>query len=137
MVQFSTVVNASLEKVWEHLIYKIEKPENFVPGVSDVEIIEKKDDFVIRQMKITQESGISILKEKITFIPFKVRFLLVDHLKYEGYVDNDIKELASNQTEVTFTINWFDKETNTEVNNYEMAKNAVLKTKKFIEENYL
>jgi ribosome-associated toxin RatA of RatAB toxin-antitoxin module len=137
MVQFSTVVNASLEKVWEHLIYKIEKPENFVPGVSDVEIIEKKDDFVIRQMKITQESGISILKEKITFIPFKVRFLLVDHPKYEGYVDNDIKELASNQTEVTFTINWFDKETNTEVNNYEMAKNAVLKTKKFIEENYL
>jgi ribosome-associated toxin RatA of RatAB toxin-antitoxin module len=137
MVQFSTVVNASLEKVWEHLIYKIEKPENFVPGVCDVEIIEKKDDFVIRQMKITQESGISILKEKITFIPFKVRFLLVDHPKYEGYVDNDIKELASNQTEVTFTINWFDKETNTEVNNYEMAKNAVLKTKKFIEENYL
>jgi ribosome-associated toxin RatA of RatAB toxin-antitoxin module len=137
MVQFSTVVNASLVKVWEHLIYKIEKPENFVPGVSDVEIIEKKDDFVIRQMKITQESGISILKEKITFIPFKVRFLLVDHPKYEGYVDNDIKELASNQTEVTFTINWFDKETNTEVNNYEMAKNAVLKTKKFIEENYL
>ena len=43
MVQFSTVVNASLEKVWEHLIYKIEKPENFVPGVSDVEIIEKID----------------------------------------------------------------------------------------------
>lgn len=135
MVQFSTVVNASLEKVWEHLIYKIEKPENFVPGVSDVEIIEKKNDFLIRQMKITQESGITILKEKITFIPYKVRFLLIDHIKFEGYVDNDIKELAINQTEVTFTINWFDKETNAEVNNYEMVKNAVLKTKNFIEEN--
>jgi ribosome-associated toxin RatA of RatAB toxin-antitoxin module len=135
MVQFSTVVNASLEKVWEHLIYKIEKPENFVPGVSDVELIEKKDDFVIRQMKITQESGITILKEKITFIPYKVRFLLIDHIKFEGYVDNDIKELAINQTEVTFTINWIDKETNAEVNNYEMVKNAVLKTKNFIEEN--
>ncbi len=135
MVQFSTTVNASLEKVWEHLIYKIENPENFVPGVSDVEIIEKKNDFVIRQMKITQESGITILKEKITFVPYKVRFLLVDHPKYEGYVDNDIKELAFNQTEVTFTINWVDKETNAEVNNYEMVKNAVLKTKNFIEEN--
>jgi hypothetical protein len=75
------------------------------------------------------------LKEKITFVPYKVRFLLVDHPKYEGYVDNDIKELANNQTEVTFTINWIDKETNTEINNYEMAKNAVLKTKNFIEEN--
>jgi ribosome-associated toxin RatA of RatAB toxin-antitoxin module len=135
MVQFSTTVNASLEKVWEHLIYKIENPENFVPGVSDVEIIEKKNDFVIRQMKITQESGITILKEKITFVPYKVRFLLVDHPKYEGYVDNDIKELAFNQTEVAFTINWVDKETNAEVNNYEMVKNAVLKTKNFIEEN--
>ncbi|MEO0039025.1 MAG: hypothetical protein RIQ59_2236 [Bacteroidota bacterium] len=135
MVQFLTTVNASLEKVWEHLIYKIENPENFVPGVSDVEIIEKKDDFVIRQMNITQESAITILKEKITFVPYKVRFLLVDHPKYEGYVDNDIKELAFNQTEVTFTINWVDKETNAGVNNYEMVKNAVLKTKNFIEEN--
>lgn len=135
MAQFSTTVNASFKKVWDHLIYKIENPENFVPGVSDVEIIEKKEDFVIRQMKITQESGNIILKEKITFVPYKVRFLLVDHPKYEGYVDNDIKELANNQTEVTFTINWIDKETNTEINNYEMAKNAVLKTKNFIEEN--
>lgn len=134
MVQYTTIVNASLEKVWEQLIYKIENPENFVPGVSEVEIIEKTEKFVVRKMKITQESGTSILKEKITFDPFKVRFLSLDHPSIEGFVDNDILSISENETEMTFTINWIDRTTKTEINNFEMVKNAVLKTKKFIEE---
>ena len=134
MVQYTTIVNASLEKVWEQLIYKIENPENFVPGVSEVEIIEKTEKFVVRKMKITQESGTSILKEKITFDPFKVRFLSLDHPSIEGFVDNDIRSISENKTEMTFTINWIDRTTKTEINNFEMVKNAVLKTKKFIEE---
>ncbi len=134
MVQYTTIVNASLEKVWEQLIYKIENPENFVPGVSEVEIIEKTEKFVVRKMKITQESGTSILKEKITFDPFKVRFLSLDHPSIEGFVDNDIQSISENKTEMTFTINWIDRTTKTEINNFEMVKNAVLKTKKFIEE---
>jgi len=134
MVQYTTIVNASLEKVWEQLIYKIENPENFVPGVSEVEIIEKTEKFVVRKMKITQESGTSILKEKITFDPFKVRFLSLDHPSIKGFVDNDIRSISENETEMTFTINWIDRTTKTEINNFEMVKNAVLKTKKFIEE---
>jgi disulfide oxidoreductase YuzD len=134
MVQYTTIVNASLEKVWEQLIYKIENPENFVPGVSEVEIIEKTEKFVVLKMKITQESGTSILKEKITFDPFKVRFLSLDHPSIEGFVDNDIRSISENETEMTFTINWIDRTTKTEINNFEMVKNAVLKTKKFIEE---
>ena len=134
MVQYTTIVIASLEKVWEQLIYKIENPENFVPGVSEVEIIEKNEKFVVRKMKITQESGTSILKEKITFDPFKVRFLSLDHPSIEGFVDNDIQSISENETEMTFSINWIDRTTKTEINNFEMVKNAVLKTKKFIEE---
>ncbi len=134
MVQYTTIVIASLEKVWEQLIYKIENPENFVPGVSEVEIIEKNEKFVVRKMKITQESGTSILKEKITFDPFKVRFLSLDHPSIEGFVDNDIRSISENETEMTFSINWIDRTTKTEINNFEMVKNAVLKTKKFIEE---
>ena len=135
MVQFTTIVNASLEKVWKHLIYKIEKPENFVPGVSDVIISEKNPDFVSRQMTVTTSENTTILKEKITFIPYKVRFLLLEHPSMEGYVDNDIKMISDNETEMTFTINWIDKATQTEINNQELVKNAVLKTKTFIEEN--
>jgi ribosome-associated toxin RatA of RatAB toxin-antitoxin module len=135
MVHYTTTVNASLEKVWEHLILKIEKPENFVPGVSDVIILEKNEDFVNRKMTITVEGNATTLVEKITFIPYKVRFLLLEHPKFEGYVDNDIKAISDNETEMTFTINWKDKTTQSEFDNTEMVKNAVLKTKTFIENN--
>ncbi|SFB14271.1 protein of unknown function [Flavobacterium swingsii] len=135
MVQYSTIVNASLEKVWEHLILKIEKPENFVPGVSDVIILDKNEDFVNRKMTITVEGNATTLVEKITFVPYKVRFLLLEHPKFEGYVDNDIKAISDTETEMTFTINWKDKTTQSEFDNTEMVKNAVLKTKNYIEEN--
>lgn len=135
MVQYSTTVNASLEKVWQHLILKIEKPENFVPGVSDVIILEKKEDFVTRQMTITTVETVTTLVEKITFVPYKVRFLLMEHPKFEGYVDNDIKFISENETQMTFTINWKDISTQSEINNQEMVKNAVLKTKIYIEKN--
>ena len=133
MVQYTTTVNASLEKVWEDLIYKIDHPEHFVPGVSDVILFEKNTDFVSRQMTVTTPETVTILKEKITFVPYKVRFLLIDHPKLEGYVDNDIRAISATETEMTFTINWTDKTTKEAVNNFEMVKNAVLKTKTFIE----
>lgn len=135
MVHYSTIVNASLEKVWQHLILKIEKPENFVPGVSDVLILEKNEDFVTRKMTITTLENATSLVEKITFLPYKVRFLLLEHPKFDGYVDNDIKAISENETEMTFTINWKDKATQSEFDNQEMVKNAVLKTKTFIENN--
>ncbi|WP_353147135.1 AtaL-like protein [Flavobacterium sp.] len=135
MVQYTTTVKATLEKVWQHLILKIENPENFVPGISDVFILEKNDDFVIRKMTVTTPDNTTTLTEKITFIPYKVRFLLVEHPKFEGYVDNDIKPILENETEITFTINWKDKTTQTEINNFELVKNAVEKTKSYIEEN--
>jgi len=135
MVHFTTIVNAPLEKVWEHLLLKIEKPENFVPGVSDVIILEKNEHFVNRKMTINVEGNATTLVEKITFIPYKVRFLLLEHPKFEGYVDNDIKFISENETEITFTINWKDKITQSEFDNSEMVKNAVLKTKNYIEEN--
>lgn len=135
MVQFTTTVNASLEKVWDHLIYKIEKPENFVPGVSDVIISERNADFVIRQMTVTTPENTTILKEKITFVPYKVRFLLLEHPNMEGFVDNDIRKISDTETELTFTIDWIEKTSKMEINNLELLKNAVLKTKTYIEEN--
>lgn len=135
MVQYTTTVHANLEKVWHHLIYKIENPENFVPGISDVFVLEKNDDFVIRKMTVTTPDNTTTLTEKITFIPYKVRFLLVEHPKFEGYVDNDIKPISDNETVITFTINWKDKTTQSEINNFELVKNAVEKTKLYIEKN--
>jgi hypothetical protein len=137
MVQYATTVNASLELTWKNLLDKIENPQNFVPGVSDVIISEKNTDFVLRQMTVTNDKGSTILKEKITFEPYKVRFLLLDHAKLEGYVDNDIKAISDKETEMTFTIHWIDKVTKLEINDFELVKNAVLKTKDYIENNQL
>jgi hypothetical protein len=133
MVQYATTVNASLELTWENLLDKIENPQNFVPGVSDVIISEKNTYFVLRQMTVTNDKGSTILKEKITFEPYKVRFLLLDHAKLEGYVDNDLKAISDKETEMTFTIHWIDKVTKLEINDFELVKNAVLKTKNYIE----
>jgi ribosome-associated toxin RatA of RatAB toxin-antitoxin module len=133
MVQYTTTVHATFEKVWHHLIYKIENPENFVPGISDVFVLEKNDDFVIRKMTVTTPDNTTTLTEKITFIPYKVRYFLVEHPKFEGYVDNDIKPISDDETEITFTINWKDKTTQSEINNFELVKNAVEKTKLYIE----
>jgi ribosome-associated toxin RatA of RatAB toxin-antitoxin module len=135
MVQFSTIVKASLEKVWNHLLHKIEHPENFVPGVSDVIVLEKNNNFVLRKMTITTNENAISLTEKITFIPYKVRYQLIEHPNFEGYVDNDVTVVSTDETELTFTINWTDKATQSEINNFEMVKNAVLKTKHFIENN--
>ena len=135
MVKYTTTVNATLEKVWHHLILKIENPENFVPGISDVFILEKNDEFVIRKMTITTPDNTSTLTEKITLTPNKVRFLILEHPKFEGYVDNDIKYISENETEITFSMNWMEKITKSEFNNFELVKSAVIKTKTFIEQN--
>jgi ribosome-associated toxin RatA of RatAB toxin-antitoxin module len=135
MVHYTTIVKAPLEKVWHHLIFKIENPENFVPGISDVFVLEKNDDFVIRKMTITTPDNTTSLTEKITFIPYRVKFLLLEHPKFEGYVDNDIKFISENETEITFSMNWVEKITKSEFDNFELVKNAVIKTKTYIEEN--
>jgi len=133
MAQFSTVVHASLDKVWNNLLLKIDTPEKFVPGVSGVEIIEKNDAYVIRKMTVITDGKATILTEKITFVPYIVRFQLVEHPTFEGYVTNDLTFISDDRTEMTFDINWIDKITQSEVASQEIVQNAVLKTKSFIE----
>lgn len=133
MVSYSAIAKASLEKVWEHLLFKIEHPENFVPGVSNVSILDKTDISVIRVMDIAMNGVPVTLKEKITFHPYKVRFELIEHPHMEGYVDNEANKLSDNETEVTYTAHWKNKDTKEEINNAEIIKTAVLKTIAFIE----
>ena len=42
MVSFSETIKKPIIEVWEHFLYKIEYPQYFVPGVSNVFIKEKK-----------------------------------------------------------------------------------------------
>lgn len=129
MLQYSAQLNVSIQKVWEHLLYKIDHPQYFVPGVSDVVILEKTATYVMRKMKITMPNGVvNEVHEKITFKPYKVRFLLIDHPKFEGYVDNDAVALSDSETQLTYTMNWTDKATGLPHGTEELIKSAVLKS---------
>jgi hypothetical protein len=71
MISYAENISLSLEAVWAHFIYKVEHPEHFVPGVSDVHIIEKAEDYVIRSMDLVNPEGHQVtLLEKITFSPY-------------------------------------------------------------------
>lgn len=135
MVSYSTTIQTSIDRVWEHLLYKIERPEAFVPGVSEVLILEKNNEFVVRQMTITMNDVASKVLEKITFSPYSVRFELLEHPKFNGHVDNDAVFISENETQLTYTMNWIDKQTQIAFSTHEIMKNAVLKTKDFIESN--
>lgn len=133
MLSFSTTVLVSLEEVWADLLHKIEFPENFVPGVSNVKIVEKQSDAVIREMTITTPENSFSITERITFSPYKVRFQILDHPIYEGYVDNEARPLQQKETEIIFSLYWKNKTTGELVQNQNIIEAAVLKTKEYME----
>jgi len=135
MINYSVIVSVPLEMVWNQLLIKIEKPENFVPGVSNVILLDKKEALVLRQMTITTEGNSFEIKEKITFSPYCIRFLIIEHPLFEGYVDNIAKTISDNETEIMFIMNWKDKKNHQPMNNQELLKSAVLKTKEYIEKS--
>lgn len=137
MVSYSEIVESSINKVWEHFIYKIDNPQYFVPGVSNVIIKEKNDDFVIREMDITSSENITHkMVEKITHSPYQVNFLILNHPVYIGFVDNFAEKISDTKTKITFSIHWINKETNEAFTNMELVKSAVLKTVDYINNQF-
>lgn len=133
MVTYSETIEAPLEIVWEHFLYKIEHPEHFVPGVSNVIIKEKTKDFVIRQMDISlPNQPTATVIEKITYAPYKVNFSIIEHPIYSGFVDNLAEKISETTTKITYSITWISKETGEPANNQEIVKHAVLKTVDYI-----
>lgn len=133
MVSYTQSVALPISKVWEHFLYKVEHPEYFVPGVSDVTIIEKSADAVIRQMKLINPQGeILNLIERITHKPYEVCYAIVEHPKYKGYVLNRAVAINQEETAITYSIYWQDIETDVWYAEEETVKNAVLKTIAYI-----
>ena len=133
MISYSSNIKVPISKVWEHFVYKIEHPEHFVPGVSNVFIKEKHDDHVIREMDIASPDGSKArIVEKITHSPYSVKFLIIAHPVYTGHVDNLAEMVSEDETKITFSLNWINKKTGEHFTNEEIAKGAVLKTVDFI-----
>jgi hypothetical protein len=136
MVSYTHTVSLPISKVWEHFLFKVEHPEHFVPGVSDVHIIEKNEEFVDRQMNLSNPEGALItLVERITHKPYEVCYAILEHPKFKGYVLNQAVAINDSETAITYSIHWQDKLTEAWYAEEATAKNAVLKSIAFMEQN--
>ena len=133
MISHSTVIPISIENVWKHFLIKIAHPENFVPGVSNIEILNEEPSEIHRAMDIQTPNAPTIrFTEKITWSPYIVKFEIVDHPFHTGYVDNIAEKVSENETKITFTLNWKNKVTGENFTQLEIITNAVNKTATYI-----
>lgn len=133
MISYSAIAKASLIDVWEHFIYKIDNPQHFVPGVSNVIIKEKNEFYVIRQMDIQmQDKPKNTVVEKITFTPYHVKFEIMEHPLFSGHVDNFAEFVSDNETKISYAMHWKNNLTGEMQNNESIVKDAVIKTIDFI-----
>ena len=133
MISHSTTIPVTIENVWKHFLNKIAHPENFVPGVSNIEILEEKPNEVIRAMDIQTPNTPKIrFTEKITWSPYWVKFEIIDHPFHKGYVDNLAEKISDIETKITFTLNWKNKLTGEDFTQQEIITNAVNKTASYI-----
>lgn len=133
MAQYSQIAPATLQNVWQHFIFKIDNPQHFVPGVSNVFIKERTTEFVIRQMDLQLPNNeVCTVLEKITFTPYKVRYEILEHPIYSGYVDNEAEYVSDNETKITYSLHWVNKKTQEIYTNENIIKAAVIKTIDYI-----
>jgi hypothetical protein len=88
----------------------------------------------IRKMTVAlPENEITII-EKITAIPYCVKFEIVEHPTFTGFVENHAKSLNENTTQLTYSMTWYNKLNNISANNMDILKAAVNKSKNYIED---
>ena len=112
------------------------KFNNFFSKAPDDYILEKTEDYVLRQMNLTNPQGEEItLVERITHKPYEVRYAIEEHPKYKGYVLNKAESISEQLTAITYSLYWQDKHTGSWYEELDTAKNAVLKTISFMEQH--
>lgn len=135
IISHTEIVNAPLTKVWEHLLFKINHPQYFVPNVSEVEILEKSTEFTIRKMTVKMPNQEMTIIEKITSKNYQVNFEIIQHPIFSGYVNNIAEPINENSTKLTYTMCWLNTSNQTPANNMEVLKGAVIKSKEYIEQS--
>ena len=133
-ISHTEIIDASLNDVWKHLLFKINHPEHFVPNVSGVEILEKNEVATIRKMTVTMPTQTMTIVEKITATPYLVKFEIIEHPTFTGYIDNQAEAIDEYATRLTYMMCWLNKATNTPANNLDLLKAAVQKSKQYIEQ---
>lgn len=111
-ISYSTDVYASPDIIWRLLLEKAEKPQSYMPGVTEAKILERYDDGFLREIK-TQGM---VLKEKVTIDEAhrEIRYLLLEHPLLSGEVVNrvvpsSVQNPASPQV-LTIVVDWGPKD---------------------------
>ena len=88
-ISHSEQVNSTFETLWILLLDKVHHPDKTIKEIIHVDILEKYDDGVLRQM---QALGM-IIKERITIDEQNkiVRFDLIENSMFTGYFLNKVK----------------------------------------------
>ena len=137
-VSFKTQIDAPFERVADLLQDKIESPRKFVGAVLWSKIVERGDDFVIREMYQPRPSGL-LIKERIYTRPLadgeEVVFQFVDNARYTGQMRNILTRLGGRDDRCTleFKMEWTPRPEMPEQMSDEMAirfvERSVLHTK--------
>jgi len=87
-ISHSEQINSTFETLWALLLDKVQHPDRTIKEVTQVEILEKYDDGILRQM---QALGMTI-KERITIDEQNkmVRFDLIENSMFTGYFLNKV-----------------------------------------------
>ena len=96
-------INSTIETLWALLLDKVQYPDRTIKEITHVEILEKYDDGILRQM---QALGM-IIKERITIDEQNkiVRFDLIKNSMFTGYFLNKVEGYDGKLT-LIYEQNW-------------------------------
>ena len=102
-ISHSEQVNSTFETLWILLLDKVHHPDKTIKEIIHVDILEKYDDGVLRQM---QALGM-IIKERITIDEKNkiIRFDLIENSMFTGYFLNKIEGYDGKLT-LIYEQNW-------------------------------
>ncbi len=102
-ISHSEQINSTFETLWTLLLDKVQHPDRTIKEVTHVEVLEKYDDGILRQM---QALGITI-KERITIDKQNkiVRFDLIENSMFTGYFLNKVEGYDGKLT-LIYAQNW-------------------------------
>ncbi len=89
-VECAVPIHATRETAWRVLCAKVEAPQRFLPRVVGCEVMERRDDEVVR--RVVFDDGVSVT-ERVVLVPQEaVIFRLVDHPTFDGEIRNVLFE---------------------------------------------
>ena len=102
-ISHSEQINSTFETLWTLLLDKAQHPDRTIKEVTRVEVLEKYDESILRQM---QALGITI-KERITIDKQNkiVRFDLIENSMFTGYFLNKVEGYDGKLT-LIYEQNW-------------------------------